>query len=86
MMVRQLKWQCEIGNHFRAPLWADCEPATIEALEKAWKENVQADFTIQGWPDYTYHLVFHNGLKFMVQENNQSGKVRQLQRIILMSD
>ena len=85
MVAGEVKWQCMIGHHFMAPLWADCGPIITTSLEEIWTKGDITEVGIRGWANYTFALSIQGGQKTLVQRSAENGTERRLRRIIIMT-
>jgi hypothetical protein len=81
-------WQCHIGEHDNAALlWADYEPLTSAALERAWGAwggNSLEHNTIAECPEYTFGIGLFKGQEVFMEKNTETGRERQIRRTIII--
>ena len=85
MVQGDIRWQCCLGQRYKASSWADCDLETTVKLEFLWAAGTACEVSIPEWENYTFMLtVDDHGRKNMVQRNNATQATRQLRRIIVM--
>jgi hypothetical protein len=82
--MHSVNWQCHIGEHDNALLWADYEPLTSAALERAWGRNSLGHSTIAECPEYTFGIGLFKGQEVFMEKNTETGMERQIRRIIII--